>query len=64
MHRWRFQVTEEMLPPANFTVDTPEMLSVDFFQRAIATAVEESMGMLAWEAKLARAEEAPDPSGP
>jgi hypothetical protein len=54
IHRWRQQVTEEMLPPANYTVEAPEWLSLDFFERAIAQAAEETLGMLAWESKLAR----------
>ena len=54
IHRWRQQVIEEMLPPANYTVEAPELLRLDFFQQAIAQATEETLGMLAWEGKLAR----------
>lgn len=53
LHRWRQQVAEEMLPPANYTVQAPELISVEFVQRVIAQSQEEALGMLAWETKLA-----------
>jgi len=53
IHRWRQQVAEEMLPPANYTVEAPQLISVEFVERAIAQAEEEALGMLAWEGKLA-----------
>ncbi len=54
IHRWRQQVADEMLPPANYTAEAAEMVTVEFFQQAIAQASEETLGMLAWEGKLAR----------
>jgi len=54
IYRWRQQVADEMLPPSNYTVDTPQLLTMEFVQEAIAQGVEETLGMLAWESKMAR----------
>ena len=54
IYRWRQQVCEEMLPPANYTVEAPSLLSMEFMRRVMAEAEEEAAGMLSWENRLAQ----------
>jgi hypothetical protein len=62
LFRWRQQVVEGALPPPNYTVETPQLVSVSFVQQAIAHASDEARDMLTWETKLAQEgpESAPD----
>jgi hypothetical protein len=52
--RWREQVVAEMLPPANYTVEAPQFITLEFVQQTLGQAAEEALGMLQWESKLAR----------
>ena len=56
IYRWRQQVVEEQLPPANYTVEEPQFITLEFVQQALGQASEETLGMLQWESKLARGE--------
>jgi hypothetical protein len=62
--RWRQQVLEGMLPPANYTVETPKLLDVGFVRQAIEAAVAEAGEMIAWEMKQAEEEAAYETTAP
>jgi hypothetical protein len=52
--RWRQQVVEGSLPPPNYTVETPQLISVSFVEQAITQACDETRDMLTWETRLAQ----------
>lgn len=51
IQRWRQQVVDTKLPPANYSVRQPRFLSVDFVLDAMTLAEEEAAAMLEWEYK-------------
>jgi hypothetical protein len=57
LHNWRQDVIASKLPPSNFSVTEPRLLSVDFMLDAIAISEEEAVGMINWELKQPLAEE-------
>ena len=42
-----------MIPPANYTVEQPELLTLEFVREALSRAEEETLEMLAWEERQA-----------
>lgn len=53
IHRWRLHVVEELLPPSNYRVTEPRLLSLSFVQETITQAEEEALALLEWELKRA-----------
>lgn len=60
LFRWRQQVLDEKLPPANYATEQPRFIDTDFVQDVLTIAEEEAFAMIAWELKREPADVAPD----